>query len=238
MKRLRFLLSLLVALPLVFGLAQAKLDLTSKTQRIVDNVDINKIVDSTTGLRPNVVRLAMDGYLWAAAHGKVERPGMLTVVDLSLPSNKKRLWVINLKENKVIMHIYTTHGKHSGLKRATHFSNRRGSDESSLGIYVTDRTYSGKHGKSLRLSGLEKGINNNAYRRALVIHSAWYATPKFIHNHGRAGRSWGCFAVNPEKKNELISLIKDGSVIFAYAAPEKHDPNLHIYSLSKAQEMV
>lgn len=176
-------------------------------------------------LNPKVLKQALKAYHWAIATGKVHNKKTLTIVDFTLPSNKKRLWVINPQTGQVLMNIYTAQGKNSGLKYATRFSNRPGSDESSLGAYVTANVYNGEHGESERVIGLEKGLNSNAYARAVVIHSAHYVTPSFIKREGRAGRSWGCFAVNPKKSKELISLVKNGSVIFAYAPSENHDPN-------------
>lgn len=161
----------------------------------------------------------------AVATGKVHNKKVLTIVDFSLPSNMKRMWVINPNTGQVLLNLHTAQGKGSGVKYATHFSNQPGSDTSSLGAYVTANVYSGKHGESERLVGLEKGINNNALSRAIVIHPANYVTPGFIKAQGRAGRSWGCFAVNPTKSKQLINLVQGGSVLFAYGPAENHDPN-------------
>ncbi len=122
------------------------------------------------------------------------------------------------------MNLYTTHGKGSGMTYASKFSNRGRSEESSLGTYETLSSYKGKHGYSERVKGLEKGINDNAYRRAIVVHPAWYAKSSFIKHSHRAGRSWGCFGIDPEKTSQFVNFTKNGSVIFVYAAPEKADP--------------
>lgn len=188
-------------------------------------VHINPNNFANQPLNPATLNQAMKAYRWAVATGKVHNKKVLTIVDFTLPSNKKRLWVINPATGKVLLNLHTAQGKNSGLKYATHFSNKPGSDTSSLGAYVTANVYDGKHGESMRLQGLEKGINNNAMRRDIVVHPANYVTPSFIKAEGRAGRSWGCFAVNPKKSKELISLTKGGSVIFAYAPSENHDPN-------------
>ena len=176
-------------------------------------------------LNPKVLKQAVKAYHWAVATGKVHNKSALTIVDFTLPSNKRRLWVVNPNTGHVLLNIHTAQGKNSGLKYATRFSNAPGSDESSLGAYVTSTVYDGEHGESERLIGLEKGLNSNALSRAVVIHSAKYVTPSFIKARGYAGRSWGCFAVNPTKSKELINLVKGGSVLFAYAPAENHDPN-------------
>jgi len=176
-------------------------------------------------LSPNVLKQALKAYQWAVATGKVHNKHVLTIVDFTLPSDKERLWVVDPNTGHILLNIRTAQGKNSGLKYATHFSNALNSDASSLGAFVTANVYNGKHGKSMRLIGLENGINDNAMKRAVVIHSANYVTPAFIKAHNRAGRSWGCFAVNPKKSKQLIHLTKGGSVLFAYAPAESHDPN-------------
>lgn len=186
---------------------------------------INKNNFANQPLNPKVLKQALKAYHWALATGKVHNKKVMTIVDFTLPSNKKRLWVVNPNTGQVLLNLHTAQGKNSGLKYATRFSNRPNSDQSSLGAYVTANVYNGEHGQSERLIGLEKGINSNAMRRDVVIHSANYVTPSFIKSEGRAGRSWGCFAVNPSKSKEFIKLVRGGSVLFAYAPSENHDPN-------------
>lgn len=168
------------------------------------------------GLSPAVLKAAVNAYRWAVRHHAVANPWVLTIVDFNKPSYEKRLWVIDLKKNRVLMHVHVAQG-HDGGVAPTRFSNQPGSHESSPGIFTTvgDR-YTGEHGVSLRIKGLEKGINDNALSRAVVIHAASYVTPDFIREMGRAGRSWGCFAVNPVRIKKLIQLIHGGSVLFAY----------------------
>ena len=188
-------------------------------------VHINSNNFANQRLNPQALEQGLKAYRWAVAQGKVHNKNTLTIVDFTLPSDKRRLWVINPNTRQVLLNIHTAQGKNSGLKYATRFSNAPGSDESSLGAYVTSTVYDGKHGESERLIGLEKGLNSNALSRAVVIHAANYVTPSFIKARGYAGRSWGCFAVNPAKSKELIHLVKGGSVLFAYAPAENHDPN-------------
>lgn len=187
-------------------------------------IDEGKILAHASGLSPRVLEHALNGYHWALTHGNVNNPTILTIVDFTKPSTDKRLWVIDLKSGKTLMNLHTTHGSGSGDLYATHFSNRPGSNQSSLGVYKTLNTYGGKHGLSVRLQGLEPGVNNNALSRAIVVHSANYATPSFIAAHHQAGRSWGCFAIDPAKSAQFINLTKNGTVLFAYAKPEDRDP--------------
>src|SRR3990167_1693400 len=191
-----------------------------------DNLRDIKKETARDGLSPRILMAAINGYRWAVKNGDVTNTAVLTIVDFNRPSNEKRLWVIDLKNDKVLMHIHVAQGKNTGKLYAKHFSNRPGTDESSPGIYTTANIYTGEHGESLRIQGLEKGINSNAFNRAIVIHPAWYVTPAFIAAHGYAGRSWGCFAVDPTQADKFISYVKGGSVLFAYGYPEKDDPHV------------
>lgn len=177
------------------------------------------------------LKYAINGYEWALAHNDVANPNILTVVDFNEPSYDKRLWIINLKTDRVIMNTYVAQGRATGAVYATHFSNQPGSHASSPGIFTTEDTYDGEHGRSLRIDGLEAGINSNALSRAIVIHPAAYMTRQFITSNGYAGRSWGCFALPPALAEKIISLVENGSVWFAYASVEKHDDRVD-HSLS------
>ncbi|OGT57724.1 MAG: hypothetical protein A3F14_04965 [Gammaproteobacteria bacterium RIFCSPHIGHO2_12_FULL_43_28] len=182
------------------------------------NVSVLMSVASAQGLKPKALKTALNAYSWARNHGKLgNNKNTLTVVDFTLPSYEKRMWVLNLHENKVLMKLYTTQGSGSGLVYAKRFSNQSNTKASSLGLYVTSNEYYGGHGKSMRLDGLQKGINDRARIRNVVIHSAFYASPEYIMENHRAGRSWGCFAVAQAKKNALLDYIKGGSAFFAYA---------------------
>lgn len=199
--------------------ARANHLVTHQTKTVV-TVPMKKI----DGLSPTVLKYAVNAYRWALEHNEVSNPNILTIVNFNQPSYQKRLWVIDLKNDRVLMHLHVAQGKNSGAVYATRFSNQPGSLESSPGVFTTQDVYDGEHGESLRVNGLEKGINNNALSRAVVIHPASYVTPSFIKQNGYAGRSWGCFAVNPAHVKQFIKTIKGGTVLFAYAAPEKHDP--------------
>lgn len=135
----------------------------------------------------------------------------LVVVDFDLPSTSKRLWVIDMKTHRVVYNTWVTHGSGSGGLYADRFSNQPGSLKSSLGAYITGKTYYGKHGLSRRIHGLES-TNNNAYARSIVIHGANYI------GNGRTGRSWGCFAVPQNEVERLIRLVREGTILYAYHA--------------------
>ena len=165
-----------------------------------------------------VLELALNGY--AQLQDKLKKP-LLTVIDYSLPSTKKRLWIIDLEQQKILLHTVVAHGRNSGALLAEKFSNRPESYQSSLGFFQTGEAYQGKHGYSLRLDGLEVGINDKARARAIVIHGADYAKETVAATAGRLGRSLGCPAVPPDLSTPLIKLIKEGSLLFIYGK----DPN-------------
>lgn len=193
----------------------------------LDHINVSQLVKvaQSDGLQPTALKAALNAYSWAYQHGELgSNKNTLTVIDFTLPSYAKRLWVIDLSQERVLLNTYTAQGKNSGDVYATHFSNAPATYETSLGIYATAGEYYGEHAKSMHLKGLEPGINDNAYRRAVEIHSAEYVTPEFIQAHHRAGRSWGCFAVSPDVKDRLLDYTDGGSALFAYAAPENSDP--------------
>ncbi len=140
---------------------------------------------------------------------------ILTIIDFSKPSTEKRFYVLDMKAEKLLYETHVSHGVNTGDLTADNFSNRLNSRKSSLGFFLTNETYLGKNGYSLRLDGLESGINNNARKRAIVIHGADYAKSDFIGKTGRLGRSWGCPALPADLSKEIIDTIKDGTVIFA-----------------------
>ncbi len=141
---------------------------------------------------------------------------ILTVIDFSLSSNEKRLWIINLESNKVLFNDYVAHGRNSGNEKAGAFSNASGSYMSSIGFYATGETYQGKHGLSLFLEGMDKEFNCNARSRAIVMHGADYVSADFIKQNGRLGRSLGCPSVSVEIHEKVINTIKEGSTLFIY----------------------
>lgn len=158
---------------------------------------------------------AMEGYFKLKEKGIIQKD-ILTLVDYSLSSNENRLWVIDLKNNSILFQSLVSHGRNSGNEFAAKFSDKPESYQSSLGFYVTGETYYGKHGYSLRLDGLDKGINSNARARAIVVHGADYVSEKFAKQNGRLGRSLGCLALSQDLTKEVIDTIKDKSCLFVY----------------------
>lgn len=177
--------------------------------------EIKSLSSKAPTLNEKVLNLALNAYEIALKNGGVKKH-VLTVIDYSLPSSKKRMWVFDLDKEKLLYNTYVAHGKNSGLTVPHHFSNRNSSKETSLGTFVTQDTYYGHKGYSLNLKGLEKGFNDNAYSRRVVVHGAWYMEPSFISKSGRAGRSWGCPAIAQSMARGVINSIKNGSVLFAY----------------------
>ncbi len=146
---------------------------------------------------------------------------ILTIIDFSLSSNDKRLWVINVKNNKVLFYDLVAHGINSGNEFATKFSNVPQTNMSSLGFFITGNTYHGKHGLSLYLKGMDKGYNHNAKKRAIVMHGATYVSYDFIKKYGRLGRSFGCPSVSMDIYQDVIQTIAEGSCLFIYYPDEE-----------------
>ena len=170
---------------------------------------------------PQVFSTALGAASVAVAKGDTKNPATLTVIDFSRPSTEKRLWVYDLRSRRLLYEELVAHGKGTGANLATTFSNVPESNKSSLGLFVTAEPYLGKNGYSLRLDGLEPGINDRARDRAIVIHGAPYVDAAAASAQGRLGRSLGCPAVRPAVTRELIDTIKAGSLVFAYY-PDAH----------------
>ncbi len=167
-------------------------------------------------LASGVFDLALNAASCAVRTGQVSNPKTLTVIDYSRPSSQPRLWVVDLTTRELLYEELVAHGQGSGGPTATMFSNEPETHRTSLGLFVTDDTYVGKNGYSLRLNGLDMGINDKARERAIVMHGAPYVSESMAKKVGRIGRSWGCPAVSPQVAKKLIDTLKDGSPIFAY----------------------
>ena len=185
----------------------------------------NELGLEAMGLNLNALQYAYKGYEYLKAQGKVKN-NILTVVDFSQNSRKKRMYIIDMDSRKVLKNTYVAHGKNTGLDEAARFSNTHESLQSSLGFYITKGTYFGKHGLSLKLDGQERGWNDNAESRAVVVHGADYIGE---HRKGAAymGRSFGCPAVPQAQSKEIINYIKDGSCMFIY-----HPSNSYLHGSS------
>ena len=189
------------------------------------SVDPQTILNRTINLRPEVLGLALEAYEQAVVGGHVRR-SILTIIDYELPSYQQRLWVIDMVTGRLLHQEWVAHGmgkpRGSGgtMEEALSFSNDKGTLKSSLGLFVTAETYYGRHGYSLKLDGLEEGVNDNARGRLIVLHSAHYVSEGRADDH-LVGRSWGCPAVRPGIGKVLIDAIKDGSVLWIYYPHEE-----------------
>jgi hypothetical protein len=168
------------------------------------------------GLSPKVLAMALDAVSCAKARGVSGRDDVLTVIDYSLPSTQPRLWVLDLAHGEVLFHELVAHGSGSGENYATRFSNEMDSRQTSLGLFLTAGTYEGGNGHSLTLKGLDKGVNDLAETRHIVMHGAWYVSPEQARSQGRLGRSWGCPALSQTAAPRVIDTIKGGSFVFSY----------------------
>lgn len=174
------------------------------------------IAAKTTNLKPKVVKLAIEAFYKAKQAGVAVKKPILTVIDYTLASTQKRLWVVDLEKKQVLYTSMCAHGKYSGENYTTSFSNRVGSLQTSIGLFLTEGTYFGRDGYTLRLEGLEKGFNDKAKDRLIVFHGAPYVDQKFAAVAGRIGRSWGCPAVEKPLAKPIINTIKDGTLIFSF----------------------
>jgi hypothetical protein len=208
LSRLHVLSSLNV---LSLGDSAARLDL------LYDNLGLGNLE-----LSRKAFQSAVWGFLTLQLNGQVHNPDVLSIVDFSLPSTKKRLFVIDMLNGRLLFNTLVAHGRNSGQLMATRFSNRDNSLMSSLGFYLTGDPFIGQHGYSLRLQGAEKGWNDHAWQRAIVLHSADYVSEEHIREWGTLGRSEGCPAVPEEMNGAIIDEIKGGSCLFVYAANQRY----------------
>jgi len=186
--------------------------------RLGENADsIYSAMASTHQSLPDkeVFKTALEGYQRIISDTRVTSP-VITIIDFTRPSTEKRLWVIDIEQGVVLHHTLVAHGRNSGDIYATKFSNVNSSLQSSLGFYITGDTYMGKHGLSMKLKGVEKGINDQAETRAIVMHGADYVNEEYIRKVGRLGRSWGCPAVPVKDHKEIIKRVAGGSCLFIY----------------------
>lgn len=197
---------------------------SAKIESIVNNLAVN-LSRHGESPRKEILRVAVAGYFRLVEEGKLKSGKPLSIIDFDKPSTEKRLWVIDMNDRILKHHSLVAHGRNSGDLMARKFSNKPSSYMSSLGFYLTGETYRGKHGKSLKLDGLEPGFNDMARPRAIVIHAAEYAEETFIHNTGRLGRSLGCPALPSENYDEIIDLIKEKSCLFIYADDPSYKNN-------------
>jgi hypothetical protein len=224
------IVGLLVCMSLAFTNSK-----TNATSTVVNNTTIATVNTVVTekmplfdslelgalGLSRQAFEFALTGYNNLLNAGRIKKNNLLSILDFSLPSGKKRLFVIDITTGELVFNTYAAHGRNSGTSVATKFSNKTNSYQSSLGFYITGETYNGKHGMSLRLEGEEKGINDNALARGIVMHSASYVDEEIVARQGYIGRSQGCPALPGNIYKDVIEKIKNGSCLFLYS-PDKY----------------
>lgn len=180
-------------------------------QHIYDVIGLDKF-----DLSYEVFKYGMTGYYSLRQQGKLSDKELISIIDFTKSSTKKRFYTIDLDKKQVKYYTYVSHGRNTGEDKAKSFSNTVHSNQSSLGFYITGETYVGSKGYSLKLDGIEKGYNDRLRERAVVIHPAEYVSEYYIKKYGRLGRSWGCPALPPAIAKEVIETIKDHTAIFAY----------------------
>jgi len=207
------LIFLLLSLPMkiMFGENGKVEDLAGSTpEKIYDKLNLEGRLDF------DIFQTAIEGM----KEFEFNKSSILTIIDYTKASHEKRLFVIDLKNDCILYNTLVAHGKNSGIHYAEKFSNINQSLMSSPGFFSTAETYIGKHGYSLKLDGLEKGVNDKARERLIVIHGANYVSENFIAKHGRIGRSWGCPALPPDLSKVVIDMIREGSCLYIHVANE------------------
>lgn len=209
----------------------------------VQSTDVNnavcleELIDACNTIAPEALKMSLNAYHFLLKKNQLKNKDILTVVDFSKPSTEERLFIINLKSKKIISKSLCAHGQNSGENYASTFSNTLNSLQSSLGVFIASETYIGANGLSLKLDGMENGINSNARMRSVVIHPAKYVSYEYIQQNGRLGRSQGCPALPENKSKEIISLIKGGSCFFIYHPSNKYKETSAIFKSYNEQEI-
>lgn len=210
-------------------------NLNDTTAQITEQVSFSNYVNTlyeqtnlkAAGLALPVFQKAVTGFMnMKSQHRLSDSKNVITIVDFSKPSSSKRMWIVDLKSKILLLNTYVAHGQGSGANMATNFSNVAESHQSSLGFYIASETYFGKHGLSLKLDGQDKGVNDLARERAIVVHGASYVSENFIKSTGRLGRSFGCPAVSEELNAKVIELIKGKTCFFINGNSDKYQSNL------------
>ncbi len=219
-------ISFILLLVLVGTRGNSDFNNRSSAFRTNQTSDYPKLYDqlllSNIGLKRIVFDKAISGWTLLNKNKQLLRSGLLTIIDFSQSSNAKRLYIIDVDKAIVVFNTYVAHGRNSGNEYAVSFANKLNSFKSSLGFYSTAETYVGNHGISMRLKGLERGINDGAESRGIVMHGATYVSASFIKSCGRLGRSQGCPAVPEELCQPIINYIKEGSCVYMYYPDAKY----------------
>lgn len=217
MRKLLVLLFVLMLLPVIDKAGPEKLPEVDENEEVYSVLHLGEM-----GLSNDAFRFALRGFERMKKEGKLLNQSILTIIDFSQSSTKKRMYVIDLYKKVLLFNTYVAHGKNTGEEFAQRFSNIPGTFQSSLGFYLTENMSIGsKVGLSLLLKGLEQGINDKAREREIIIHGADYATEDFIKKTGRLGRSYGCPSLPPDVIKPVAETIKNGSLLFIYS-PDKN----------------
>ena len=193
------------------------LDFSASAAMIYDSLQLDE-----AGLKRQAFDNALKGWDKLKSEGKLHNQSILAIADLSQSSNNKRLYVLDLQNYKVLFNTLVAHGRNSGREWATKFSNKISSYQTSPGFYITGETYNGSNGYSLKLAGVEKGINDKAMKRAIVMHGAPYVSETFISRQGYIGRSQGCPAVPSKDARKIINTLKDGACLYIHVPNERY----------------
>lgn len=214
--------------------AAAKVEAAKRVMRLAAmKAEYNMVMNSALGmydvmdlenedLSLKAFEYAFLGYHNLLKKGMLHKTDLLTICDFSQSSSKERMYVIDVRNRKILYKTFVAHGINSGEEYANSFSNQDESCKSSLGFYVTRKTYYGVNGLSLRIDGLDKGFNDNAYRRSIVIHGAPYVSLRILHKYGVMGTTFGCPAIPTEVSDQIIPLVKNGSCFFIYYPSKKY----------------
>jgi hypothetical protein len=216
----------LISLPLLFAKSAGNL-VKPSLKAVINTSDSLHIVPAVKNiydsLHLNLAGLSLQAYDYARRgfnrlleEGRILNDSIISIIDFSQPSSAKRLYILDVKNDKILFNTLVAHGKNTGLENATSFSNEPSSLKSSTGFYMTGTTYDGHNGYSLRLVGLEPGLNDRALDRGIVVHGAAYVNESLAHERGYVGRSWGCPAVPKELVVPVIETIRNGSCLYIY----------------------
>ncbi|MFZ9311730.1 MAG: murein L,D-transpeptidase catalytic domain family protein [Arenimonas sp.] len=192
------------------------LGLLSAGQAHAQSIDAALIARLAPKIKPAVINEAVSAMNCARKNGVGVNASRVAIIDYTIPSRLPRLWVLDLKQQKLLFEEHVAHGQGSGNDIPNAFSDRDGSHQTSLGLFLTDTTYQGGNGYSLRLHGLSRGFNESAMRRLIVMHGAPYVNPIAAMAMGRLGRSWGCPAVRREVAKPMIDTLKQGQFIYSH----------------------
>jgi hypothetical protein len=197
--------------------APIKKDTRFSGERLYDSLGLENY-----GLSKKAWQYAIKGYQKLLTKGRIENTDVITICDFSLSSRQKRLFIIDLKNGELLLNTYVAHGRKSGMEYARSFSNKANSHQSSLGFYITRNQYYGENGLSLRLDGIDKGFNDKALKRNIVVHGSEYANDDFLNTNSFLGRSYGCPAVPEGDIENIVNTIKEGSCFFIYYPAKKY----------------